>query len=108
MTLKAKDWLTVEADRNRANADLFTAIMRKAYGQNESILIGHHLCFQCGNDIATENEIPAADSLIFDIEIMRAVFGDDADWLLPELSLAPANVRDEMLQIVYEQRYGKL
>lgn len=105
--VRPKDWLGTETERNRNNADLYTAIMRRAYGDDESVLIGHHLCFQQGHDINTENEIPAADSLIFDVEIMVAVFGEaEAYPLLRELAILSPGQRDRRLKQAYSARYG--
>jgi hypothetical protein len=97
-----KDWLGYENRRNRDNAALFTAIMKRAFG-NAEVLIGHHLTFQQGGDLETENEIPSADTLMFDHTIMTAVFGDRAVDVMQHLAATPCQSRDAVLAAHYEQ-----
>lgn len=104
MKVTPKDWLGSENDRNRENADVYTQLMRNAYGCDHAVLIGHHLCFQKGDDIETENEIPAADSLIFDIDIMQATFGNECETLMMALALLPVKERDQMLRMALQEQ----
>ena len=106
-TIKAHDWLATETERNKKYAPLYTAIIKKAYGCNEAVLIGHHLCFEHDNDISTEDEIPSADSLIFDHDIMRTVFGDNAASVISTLALSPVSVRDDMLLSAWNTLVGE-
>lgn len=103
-TINAKEWLGNESRRNKRNADLFTDIVKAAYGCDEAVLIGHHIGFQRGSDISTEDEIPSADSLIFDHPIMTAVFGDKAPDVLAELATLPVPKRDHRLAELF---YGR-
>lgn len=98
-----KDWLGSEAARNKESADIFTQLLVTAYGPDYRVLIGHHLCFQQGANINTENEVPAADSLIFDHDIMRAVFGNDAISIMQTLAALPAEKRDHALREAFMQ-----
>jgi hypothetical protein len=78
MSVQIKSFLSTEGKRNRANADLYLSILQIAYpGEVLDVIVGHHICFEFDKDIATENEIPAADTLLFDHEIMGRVFGKD-------------------------------
>lgn len=100
-------WLGSEATRNRSMAPVYTAIIKRAYGCDFAVLIGHHLCYQQGSDIMTEDEVPAADSLIFNVPMMAAVFGEaDALALLPQLAVLSRAERDELLTLVYTERFG--
>lgn len=77
-----KDFLGTENARNKAHQALYVALIKKAISvlqpdvKSEAVLIGHHLTFETDNDIGTENEIPAADTLLFDHDFMRACFGE--------------------------------
>lgn len=91
------NFLGREAQRNKTNAALYTAIMQRALGEQADILIGHHLCFEVAKDITTEDEIPAADTLLFDHQIMGAVFGDRALSIMQHLAATPTQSRDSVL-----------
>src|SRR5689334_9675890 len=94
-----KDFLGFENARNKEHAALYTSILQVALQSERqlSVLIGHHLCLEINGDLNTENEIPAADTLIFDHEIMSAVFGDRAINIMQQLAAVPCQLRDEHL-----------
>lgn len=71
-----KDYLGMENARNKHHADLYVKLIQLAYGDHQDVLVGHHLNFETHGDIDTINEIPSADTLIFDHEIMSRVFPD--------------------------------
>lgn len=78
MSVQVKSFLSTEGKRNRANADLYLDILRLAYPSEKiDVIVGHHICFEFDGDISTENEVPAADTLLFDHEIMGRVFGKE-------------------------------
>lgn len=93
-----KDFLGTENARNKANASLYTAIMKQAIGKDAQVLIGHHLSFELGGDIGTENEIPSADTLMFDHDVMTAVFGAFAIDIMQHLAATPCQSRDRVLE----------
>lgn len=95
-SLQPKDYLGTENARNKKHAELYTRIIRKAIGSCD-VLVGHHLTFEIGGDLSTENEIPSADTLLFDHDIMGAVFGDKAFLVMQSLAIMPADRRDELL-----------
>lgn len=97
-----KDWLGYENQRNKAHAGLYTAIMKEALGDDCEVLIGHHLTFEKEGDLSTENEIPSADTLMFDHFVMTKVFGQSAITLMRYLAATPAEDRDEILKKAYE------
>jgi hypothetical protein len=92
-----KDYLGYENARNKVNAELYVKLVKRAFGPDADVLIGHHLCFELGGQINTENEIPSADTLIFDHDVMTTVFGDRALSIMNHLSTIPAESRDEVL-----------
>lgn len=100
-----KDFLGYENDRNKQNANLYTEILRAAWGAETAILVGHHICTEKNNDLNTENELPSADTLMFDHDIMTKVFG----WatglmIMGELSQVPCDKRDALLQHYWNMR----
>ena len=101
---KVKDFLTVENQRNKDHAQLYVDLVQRAYGCNNAVLIGHHIVFEADGDITTENEIPAADTLLFDHEIMTAVFGEDkAMRLMSNMAVTPVEHRDALLQQAWDK-----
>jgi hypothetical protein len=100
MSVKVKSFLSTEGKRNRANADLYLDLLQRAYpGQVLDVIVGHHICFEFDKDIATENEIPAADTLLFDLDIMGAVFGKaNAVALMHQLVELPDAKREDYVR----------
>lgn len=86
-------FLSGEGKRNRANADLFQAMLIVAWGSGCSVITGHHVSFLFDGDLATEDEIPSADCLLFDHDIMAELF--------------PADYLDIMTHIAPLQRYER-
>lgn len=70
-----KDYLTFENDRNKKNAALYVELIQRAYGENNAVLVGHHIVFEPDGDLDRENEVPSADTLIFCPDIMGRIFG---------------------------------
>lgn len=95
-----KDYLGYENnDRNKRHADTFARLMHLALGQTTQVFIGHHLSFQLNGDLATENEIPSADCLMFDHDIMGKVFGAKALAVMLRLAALPCDQRDDTLKV---------
>lgn len=92
-----KDWLSSENARNRAHAQLYTEIMHVAFGNEAEVLIGHHLTFEEGGELQTENEIPSADTMLFDHDIMKKVFGEGAIGIMEHLAATPVAQRDAVV-----------
>lgn len=93
-----KDYLTFENARNKRNAATYVAMMKLAFGEDCEILIGHHLTFEQGGKLDTENEVPSADTLLFDHDVMKAVFSHRYLEVMKELASVPAESRDEVLR----------
>lgn len=102
-----KDWLSYEQNRNHTHAALYTRILQLAgIGKNIAVLVGHHIGFEFNGDIETENEIPSADTLIFDHDIMSRVFGSNCVAIMAELATIPAERRDARLEWHLNAKYG--
>ncbi len=99
-----KDYLGSENARNKQHAALYTAMMKAAFGSNAAVLIGHHLTFELNGDIATENEIPSADTMIFDHDVMGAIFGARSIAIMQELAATPVEQRDALLACYWNSR----
>lgn len=114
MTVQLKDWLGDELTRNKENGELYVALMKRAVGKlapgcRVDVLIGHHLTFELDGDIKTENEVPSADCLMFDHDLMTAAFGEAALGIMKDLSQLPCGKRDDFLrEVLYltEQEEG--
>lgn len=89
MSNTVKNYLITENERNKANAALFTRMIRLAFGDKDQIMIAHHLTFEVDNDLNTVNEIPSADTLIFDHEAMGRIFGKQALSIMKDLAALP-------------------
>lgn len=102
-----------ENDRNAAGADLFKAIIREVYGVQD-VIIAHHLVFvteERGADgfmYQIVEEIPAADTLIFDHDIARRLWGVAWPDKLMQLALEPPETRDKLLAQLLQNRSGSL
>lgn len=103
--MQFKYYLGYENDRNTQHAAVYTDLIRRAMSPREVVLVGHH--FVCefvsdppkpDEDLKTLNEIPSADTLIFDHDIMRAVFGDHAIDVMVDCAKVPASQRDACLK----------
>lgn len=103
---KIKDYQAYENQRNKRSTQLFHDMLRAAFGELASeIIIAHHLNFEHGSDIGTINEIPSADTLIFDHEIMGRIFGKEmALKHMMLLATVPVERRDNVLEILFRNR----
>lgn len=99
--MSLKDYLTFENARNKRNAGLYERMIKLALGSGVkvAVLVGHHLTFEIDGDLATENEIPSADCLIFDHEFMGKIFGGAAISVMQRLASLPVERRDAELAI---------
>lgn len=93
--MTSKNYEQYENDRNARNHQLYERLVRKAFGADTNILVVHHITFQVAG--GEPNEIPSADTLMFDHVLMRKVFGDDAGEVMAQLALTPVETRDQVL-----------
>lgn len=97
-----------ENDRNADSADLFKRIIREVYGVKD-VIIAHHLVYvteerRDGFNYQIVEEVPSADTLIFDHDVARRLWGARWREVLTQLALEPAATRDELLARLYDGR----
>lgn len=98
-----------ENDRNGEHSDVFKAIIREAFGVKD-VICGHHLVYQIeehradGFTYTFVEEIPSADTLIFDHDVARKIWGDTFLDVLIRLACEPIETRDELLTKLYKER----
>lgn len=98
-----------ENDRNQDNHDLYKDIIREAYGVQD-VIIGHHLVYQTeykntdGFVYQLVEEIPSADSLIFDHEVAQKIWGKKYRVILSKLAMEPVETRDALLKKLFYSR----
>lgn len=94
-----KNYLVYEDERNQRNHRLYERMLRRAFGGADvTVLIAHHLNFMTeGMDKPVE--IPSADTLMFDHDIMTRVFGHSrAHEIMRQLATVPCDMRDDVLE----------
>lgn len=102
-----------ENDRNAVYWKLYTDIIKEVYGVKQ-VIVGHHLVYQKVETLVDERtgpyphtftqEIPSADTLIFDHEVARKLWGKRWRSVLMKLVCVPPSDRDQMLSDLY---YGR-
>jgi hypothetical protein len=97
-----------ENDRNAESSDLFKDIIREAYGVKD-VIIAHHLVYvkedvRDGFAFQVVEEVPSADSLIFDHEVAAKIWGPNFMTTLVKLAMEPIPTRDKLLGELY---YGR-
>jgi len=98
--------LDFESRRNTDNADLFEAIIREAHEGVTFVAAGHHVMFtREGHPVP--GEVASADTLIFDHDIARKLWGDGFKDVLAKLACEPAADRDTLLRELYFGRDTK-
>lgn len=98
--MAVKDYLGYEHARNKCNAAVYERLIKLAFAREGSsimTLTGHHLTFELDEDLSTENEIPSADCMMFDHEIMGRVFGVNAVQIMRHLAALDCEARDKAL-----------
>lgn len=98
-----------ENDRNALSKELFKDVFKEVFGADESI-IGHHLIYVIedkrtdGFTYQIVQELPSADTLLFDHGCMQKVFGNCYKDVLMKLACEPAETRDKLFAELY---YGR-
>lgn len=98
-----------ENDRNAANSDLYKAMIRECFGVSD-VIIAHHLVYvtsetRDGFQYQIVEEVPSADTLIFDHDVARRIWGPEAFLeVLRALACEPIKSRDSLLRKLY---YGR-
>src|SRR5262245_39476640 len=101
-----------ENDRNTESRDLLKAIVREVYGA-EDVIVAHHIAYVAKEERIEDGrqyhyelveEIPSADTLIFDHDAARKLWGPGFKDVLIQLALEPVETRDALLAKLY---YGR-
>lgn len=98
-----------ENDRNAKNRDLFAAMIKEAYGADQ-VIIAHHLVYVAvdkrndGFEYQIVEEIPSADTLIFDVVAAEKIWGERWRVILPQLSVMSTEDRDKYVKHLYYNR----
>lgn len=95
-----------ENARNHRNAKLFIEMLKVAFtGHEICTMSSHHICFMLDGNFDTIDEIPSADTLMFDHEIMGRIFGVNRSIrLMQYLASLPVTKRDEALSREFNLR----
>lgn len=93
-----KDYLGSENARNKDHADLYEDLIHRAFGADCDVLVGHHITFEKHGHIKTENEVPSADTLLFDHDIMGRIFGREAPAVMRALAGLDCDNREAELR----------
>lgn len=101
-----KDYLETENVRNKEGAEVFARLIKKAFGSEQTVMVGHHVAFENPvAGLASENEIPSADTLIFDHDIMERCFGsEDYVRIMQTLVALPCSAREKVLEEIMNDR----
>lgn len=98
-----------ENDRNRAAADCFKRMIREAFGVTD-VIVAHHLTYVAedkradGFTYETVEEIPSADTLLFDHDAALKIWGANFKGVLRILACHPVEHRDDICRQMYEAR----
>lgn len=98
-----------ENTRNAISADLFKRVIREVYGVTD-VIIAHHLVYVVeeahadGFKYQIVEEIPSADTLIFDHGVARKLFGEGWAAALTRLALEPVETRDALYGQLLDER----
>lgn len=98
-----------ENDRNADCAQCFKEVIREACGVQD-VIIAHHLVYvreerhSDGFTYQVVEEIPSADTLIFDHDIARKIWGENFTSILARLACEPVETRDKLFMSLY---YGR-
>ena len=98
-----KYYLGYENDRNARGHKLYEKLLKIAFGAENEVISGHHFMLAPDGDINKGvNEIPSADTILFDHDIMSKVFGDKAVHIMSKLAMRPVEARDEFLKVLLD------
>lgn len=95
-----------ENDRNAVYSEMWKDIIREAFGVQD-VICGHHLVYVAtyqdaqGFPITVVEEIPSADTLVFNHDVMKKLFGLSYLNVLAVLAREPVETRDAKLAALY-------
>jgi len=97
-----------ENDRNAKYSELYKAMIRECFGVTD-VIIAHHLVYvtsevRDGFTYQIIEEIPSADTLLFDHDVVKRIWPDNWRGILTQLALEPPETRDDLAQRLYDER----
>lgn len=104
-----KDYLVYENQRNHDNHKIFQRFLQAALGEQKiEVLVAHHIVYTVldanGDAVGEPNEIPSADTLLFDPDLMTAVFGEKARAIMMTLCHRTPDLREKVLEDFLNER----
>lgn len=94
-----KNYLESELARNHTNKHLYERLLKIAVA-GCSVEVGHHVTIHLGDEDG--NEIPSADAVLFDHDIMQKVFGHSYMSVMLTLASTPTDKRDSVLAAIMD------
>lgn len=93
-----RDYLSWHDTRNVQGHKAITRFLNRALGHPKDlkVVVGHHITYQVDEE-SVPNEIPSADSLLFDHDIMHLVFGDEYKTIMVQLATRVPELRERVL-----------
>lgn len=85
----SKYYVDSENHRNAKARHIFEKLLQLAFGHEEEVIPGHHFMLMNTADPEQLQEIPSADTAIFDHDIMKKVFGSRAIGIMQTLAGLP-------------------
>lgn len=93
--------IRVEDQRNQDAHRTFIRFFHRAFGKDCKIVVAHHLVIIPAGE--TPLEIPSADTLWFDHDLMGKVFGkDDAETLMQALAARRPESRESFVSFMLD------
>ncbi len=95
--------------RNAISSDLFKRVIRECH-EVQDVIIAHHLVYvkterhSDGFEYQIVEEVPAADTLIFDHSVARKLFGVGFKEQLAQLACEPVETRDALYEALLNAR----
>jgi hypothetical protein len=94
--MTTKVYLDFENNRNQVAHRAIIRFLKRAIGPDVQVVIAHHIVFMQPGKLP--NEIPSADTMWFDPEIMGKVFGDQAPLIMQTLANRTPDLRDKVAE----------
>jgi hypothetical protein len=92
---KFQNFLLVEDQRNFDDRHWLERFLKRAIGPETQVMCGHHIIYTEG-DVPTE--IPSEDTLLFNPDLMGAVFGKErAKAIMLTLTMRPPAIRGRVM-----------
>lgn len=91
-----KNYVVDEYTRNVEAKPLYCQLLRAAFGADVAVMVSHHITVMLPD--STVHEIPSADTILFDHNIMSRVFGPGrSQVLMTKLAQTPAARREAVV-----------